>query len=164
MPIAQGSNSPGQLLDRALSRSGCHTLPFAIYEGTPAWRNPRTPRTLQIAVINKDFATFTPCSVHVLLFFCTAETHCSRFEIHESPTYFEDGGQYSLYLLATCHDSQFKMGDYPYIVLSLLVAILNIAPFCWQLEHGNSGPACLGFWVILLNLNNFVSILWWLFP
>lgn len=49
------------------------------------------------------------------------------------------------------------MGDYAYIVLSAAVALLNIAPLSWQIEHRNSGPVCLGFWVILLNINNFVS-------
>lgn len=49
------------------------------------------------------------------------------------------------------------MGDYAYIVLSGFAALLNIAPLLWQIEHRNSGPVCLGFWVIVLNLNNFVS-------
>lgn len=39
---------------------------------------------------------------------------------------------------------------------SAIVAFLNIAPFCWQVEHRNSGVASLGFWVIVLNLVNFV--------
>lgn len=54
------------------------------------------------------------------------------------------------------------MADYPYIVLSALAILLNIAPFCWQLEHRNSGPVCLGFWVILLNLNNLVRSLFYI--
>jgi hypothetical protein len=49
------------------------------------------------------------------------------------------------------------MGDIPYMTMSLLVALLNIAPFCWQVEHRNSGPVALGFWTILLNLTNFVG-------
>lgn len=53
------------------------------------------------------------------------------------------------------------MGDYAYIVLSIVVAVLNIAPLSWQVEHANSGPVCLGFWVILLNLNNFVNAVVW---
>jgi hypothetical protein len=57
----------------------------------------------------------------------------------------------------TNHVLRTKMPDYPYIVLSALAFLLNIAPFCWQAEHRNSGPVCLGFWVIVLNLNNFVS-------
>ena len=43
-----------------------------------------------------------------------------------------------------------------FLTCSALVAFLNIAPFCWQVEHRNSGVASLGFWVIVLNLVNFV--------
>ncbi|KAK9894799.1 fungal pheromone STE3G-protein-coupled receptor [Cystobasidium minutum MCA 4210] len=53
------------------------------------------------------------------------------------------------------------MGDYPFMILSLLCAVLNILPFCWQLQHGNSGPACLGFWVILTNLVTFINAMVW---
>jgi pheromone a factor receptor len=48
------------------------------------------------------------------------------------------------------------MGDTVYTVFSAICVLLNIAPLCWQIEHGNSGPVCVGFWVIIMNLNGFV--------
>jgi hypothetical protein len=48
------------------------------------------------------------------------------------------------------------MVDHAYITLSAIGFFLNIVPFAWQVEHRNSGPICLGFWVLLLNLFNFV--------
>ena len=49
------------------------------------------------------------------------------------------------------------MGDVVYQVLSLLVVIFNIVPLCWQLEHRNSGPVMISFWVVVLNLTQFAS-------
>ena len=56
-------------------------------------------------------------------------------------------------------DSHFEMVDVPFLLFSALAVFLNIAPLCWQIEHNNSGPVCLGFWVIVSNLNFLVSSL-----
>lgn len=52
------------------------------------------------------------------------------------------------------------MADIAFIVLSFLSFILNIAPFFWQVRHGNSGPICLTFWTLVMNLNAFVCLKW----
>lgn len=49
------------------------------------------------------------------------------------------------------------MADVAWIVFSFLAFILNIAPLCWQIKHGNAGPVCLGVWVLIASLNSFVS-------
>ena len=49
------------------------------------------------------------------------------------------------------------MVDLAYVIVSLFVVLVNIVPLCWQIEHRNSGPICLIFWVIVLNLLFFVS-------
>lgn len=48
------------------------------------------------------------------------------------------------------------MADVPFIVVSLLVILLNIIPLAWQFKHKNSGPVCLGVWVLIANLNALV--------
>lgn len=45
----------------------------------------------------------------------------------------------------------------PIIVLNGLLAVLNAAPLYWQVAQGNSGSIAMGVWVIIANLNNFVS-------
>ncbi|KAH9451115.1 hypothetical protein Pst134EB_018609 [Puccinia striiformis f. sp. tritici] len=48
-----------------------------------------------------------------------------------------------------------------YLVLSLLCALINIAPAVSHLVQGHSGPASFGIWVVILNLLGFVNgILW----
>jgi hypothetical protein len=49
------------------------------------------------------------------------------------------------------------MHDVPYVVFSGLAVIFNIVPLIWQAAHNNSGPICLGVWIIIANLNRFVG-------
>ncbi|GAA95900.1 hypothetical protein E5Q_02558 [Mixia osmundae IAM 14324] len=42
-----------------------------------------------------------------------------------------------------------------------ITAILNIVPFLWHLQNSNSGPICLGFWIILMNFLYFINALVW---
>jgi hypothetical protein len=46
----------------------------------------------------------------------------------------------------------FTMADLAFIIVTLVVAVLNIPPLFWHLENGNSGPTSLGIWSILINL------------
>lgn len=48
-----------------------------------------------------------------------------------------------------------------YLFLSLLCALINIAPAVSHLIQGHSGPASFGIWVVVLNLLGFINgILW----
>ncbi|PLW35283.1 hypothetical protein PCASD_13668 [Puccinia coronata f. sp. avenae] len=48
-----------------------------------------------------------------------------------------------------------------YLVLSLLCALINIAPAVSHLIQGHSGPASFGIWVVILNMLGFVNgVLW----
>ena len=49
------------------------------------------------------------------------------------------------------------MPDKPFMAFTAICAFLNIAPLCWQIEHGNSGPICLGVWIVAWNLIDFVG-------
>jgi hypothetical protein len=44
-----------------------------------------------------------------------------------------------------------------YLVLSLLCALINIAPAVSHLIQGHSGPASFGIWVVILNMLGFVG-------
>jgi|ERR1711939_237254 len=54
-----------------------------------------------------------------------------------------------------------RMADVAYLLFSALAVVFNIAPLCWQIEHRNSGPICLGIWVIVANLNSLVNGIIW---
>lgn len=48
-----------------------------------------------------------------------------------------------------------------YLSLSLMCALINIAPTVSHLVHGHSGPASFGIWVVILNLLGFINgVLW----
>ncbi|EGF98614.1 uncharacterized protein MELLADRAFT_73569 [Melampsora larici-populina 98AG31] len=48
-----------------------------------------------------------------------------------------------------------------YLSLSLLCALINIAPTCSHLTQGHSGPGAFGIWVVLLNTFGFVNGVIW---
>lgn len=49
------------------------------------------------------------------------------------------------------------MGQLALLVLSGILVLLNTGPMYLQLLQGNSGPISMGVWVMLENLNDFVS-------
>lgn len=49
------------------------------------------------------------------------------------------------------------MGQLALLILSGLLVLLNTGPMYLQLLQGNSGPISMGVWVMLENLNDFVS-------
>ncbi|KAI8448358.1 pheromone A receptor-domain-containing protein [Phakopsora pachyrhizi] len=48
-----------------------------------------------------------------------------------------------------------------YRILSLICALINIAPTVSHLSQGHSGPAAFGLWVVILNLLGFIHGLLW---
>jgi pheromone a factor receptor len=48
------------------------------------------------------------------------------------------------------------MSNIVFIVFTGLVLLLNIGPFYWQIQQRNSAAISMGFWVIVLNLDDFV--------
>ena len=80
------------------------------------------------------------------------------FEILFVGTYVHDQWEPLLCMLASFWPLRITFDmDLTWIILSALAFTSNIIPLLWQIEHRNSGPICLTFWVIVLNLNNFVS-------
>ncbi|OAV87231.1 hypothetical protein PTTG_09751 [Puccinia triticina 1-1 BBBD Race 1] len=49
-----------------------------------------------------------------------------------------------------------------YLALSLLCALINIAPAVSHLIQGHSGPAAFGIWVVILNLLGFINGIVWM--
>ncbi|GAA6041905.1 hypothetical protein JCM8097_000214 [Rhodosporidiobolus ruineniae] len=49
----------------------------------------------------------------------------------------------------------------PYVICSGLLVVLNSGPLYWQFKQGNPGPIAMGFWVVLLNLREFVNCVVW---
>lgn len=45
----------------------------------------------------------------------------------------------------------------PLIILNVLLVLFNAGPLYWQFLQGNSGAISMGVWVMIANVNGFVS-------